>query len=265
MLVIDDYVNAFLLLISGFGSGIYVGIASGTAEAFMIPCLTIFIGGTIYQAIGTSLVVDCVIGGVAGLIFLKRGNVDFRPVVVLAFTGVIGAFVGTFYNSGAPELVLKILIALVLIFFGVNLIKNGVIKNVEYIESKVSFTWFKNNKILSFIIFGLTIGFASGFSGMGSSGAVTLILIFIMGYDLHTSIGTSLLMMFFIAGTGAVSHGIIYSNIICDAVLIAGLGAVIGATSGSLIANRIDEDKLGRLIGVIIMVLGVVLLVKMFF
>ena len=100
---------------------------------------------------------------------------------------------------------------------------------------------------------------------MGSSGAVTLILIFIMGYDLHTSIGTSLLMMFFIAGTGAVSHGIIYSNIICDAVLIAGLGAVIGATSGSLIANRIDEDKLGRLIGVIIMVLGVVLLVKMFF
>ena len=103
MLVIDDYVNAFLLLVSGFGSGIYVGIASGTAEAFMIPCLTIFIGGTIYQAIGTSLVVDCVIGGVAGLIFLKKGNVDFRPVAVPAIAGVIGAFTCAFYNQVHPN------------------------------------------------------------------------------------------------------------------------------------------------------------------
>ena len=162
------------------------------------------------------------------------------------------------------ESVLNILIELFLIFFGANLITNGIKKNVQYIESKISFTWFKNNKILSFIIFGLVIGFASGFSGMGSSGAVAVILIFIMGYDLHTSIGTSLLMMFFIAGSGAVSHGIIYNNIIFDAVLIAGIGAAIGATSGSLIANRIDEDKLGRLIGVIIMFLGMVILVKMF-
>ena len=100
---------------------------------------------------------------------------------------------------------------------------------------------------------------------MGSSAAVTLFLIFIMGYDLHTSIGTALLMMFFIAGSAAVGHGIIYDNIVYNAALIAGIGAVIGATSGSLLANRINEDKLGKLIGFIIMILGVVIIVKMFF
>ena len=262
--VIDDYVNAFFLIMSGFGSGIYVGIASGTAEAFMIPFLTIFIGGTIYQAIGTSLVLDCIIGGVAGLIFLKKGNVDLKPVVILAFTGAIGAFIGTRFTLNAPESILGVLIAFVLVFFGINLIKNGVKKNIEYIENKLDFTWFKNNKILSFVIFGFIIGFASGFSGMGSSGAVTIILIFIMGYDLHTSIGTSLIMMFFIAGSGAVGHVIINENIIFFAVLTAGLGAVVGATSGSFIANRIDEDKLGRLIGFIILVLGLALFFKLF-
>jgi len=81
--VIEDYLNGFIILITGWLSGLYVGIASGTAEAFMIPILTIFIGSTVYQAIGTSLVVDSIIGLTAGLIFLRKGNVNFRPVIIL--------------------------------------------------------------------------------------------------------------------------------------------------------------------------------------
>ncbi|MCK5301050.1 MAG: sulfite exporter TauE/SafE family protein, partial [Thermoplasmatales archaeon] len=96
-----------------------------------------------------------------------------------------------------------------------------------------------------------------------SSGAVTLILIFILGYNLHTAIGTSLLMMFFITGSGAIGHGFI-GNFIFDVALIAGMGAVIGAASGSLIANRFDENKLGRLIGAILTIIGVIFMIKLF-
>jgi uncharacterized membrane protein YfcA len=261
--VIDDYLNTILLLITGGLSGLYVGIASGTAQAFIIPILTIIIGSSVYNAIGTSLFIDSLIGLVAGLIFFKKGKVKFQPVLILAISGVIAAFIGTNFTTGAPESVLKGLIAIVLIVFGINLLKNGVKKNVEYIERKINFSWFKNNQTITLIIFGIFIGFASGFTGMGSSGAVTLILIFILGYDLHTAIGTSLLMMFFITGSGAIGHGLI-GNFIFDAALIAGLAAMIGAASGSLFANRIDEDKLGRLIGGILLIIGVVLFVYLF-
>ncbi len=261
--MIDDYLNTILLLITGGLSGLYVGIASGTAQAFIIPILTIIIGSSVYNAIGTSLFVDSLIGLIAGLIFFKKGKVKFQPVLILAISGVIAAFIGTNFTSGAPESVLKGLIAIVLIVFGINLLKNGVKKNVEYIESKINFSWFKNNQTITLIIFGIFIGFASGFTGMGSSGAVTLILIFILGYDLHTAIGTSLLMMFFITGSGAIGHGLI-GNFIFDAALIAGLGAMIGAASGSLFANRIDEDKLGRLIGGILLIIGIVLFIYLF-
>ena len=257
--MIDDYVNSFFLFLSGLGSGIYVGIASGTAEAFMIPVITIFVGGTIYKAIGTSLLIDCIIGGLAGIIFLMKGKVKFKPVLFLSITGVIGSIIGTRFTSGAPESVLELLIAFVLVFFGLNLVINGFKKNVEYIENKINFDWFRKNKTVTFIFLGTIIGFGSGFTGMGSSGAVTLILIFVMGYDLHTSIGTSLLMMFFIAGSGALSHGVFYNNIILNAALIAGIGAAIGACSGSIIANRINEDMLGRLVGIIIVILGLII------
>jgi uncharacterized membrane protein YfcA len=62
---------------------------------------------------------------------------------------------------------------------------------------------------------------------MGSSGAMTFVLIFIMGYDLHASIGASLMMMFFIAVSGAITHGL-RGEILPTVALFAGLGALVG-------------------------------------
>lgn len=255
--MVDETFSQFLLFLVGCGSGISVGIASGTAEFFMVPFLTIYLAASVYQAIGTSLLIDGIIGGVAGVIFLLKGNVKIKSVILVLITGMIGAAIGALFTTGTPEIGLKIAIVIVLIALGIVLLRGGVKRNVDYVNSKINFNWFKNHKIFSGITFGLIVGFASGFSGMGSSGIITFFLIFIMEYDLHTSIGTSLLMMFFIASSGAFSHSI-QNEFLGNIALIAGIGAVIGALSGSLFANRIDEEKLGRLIGAIIVILGVI-------
>lgn len=255
----EDYVTALLLIISGFGSGITVGIASGTAGSFMIPCLTLLIGYSIHQAIGTSLVVDCVIGGVAGLIFLRSGNINLRSGVFLAGTGVIGALIGSQFTSSAPEGGLTIFIAFFLIIIGLNFIVKGVQKNIEYIQQRLSFTWIKQHQTVSFLIIGFLVGGMSGFSGMGGGAIIALMFIFILGYNLHTAIGTALLMMSFIAGSGAIGH-LMNGEVIISAALIAGGAAAVGAGSGALVANRINQDKLGRVIGVIILVSGILIL-----
>ena len=71
-------------------------------------------------------------------------------------------------------------------------------------------------------------------------------------------------MMFFISGSGAIGH-IINNEIILGASLIAGSSAIVGAISGSLIANKINEDKLGRIIGCIIIILGITIFLRTFF
>lgn len=259
--MLDEQLSLIISFLIGCGSGISVGIASGTAESFMIPFVTIVLAQSIYKAIGTSLFVDCMIGGAAGLIFLLKGNVKVKPVLILGLAGMLAAVLGSLFTSGAPESGLKLLIAIVLISLGIALIRGGVKKNVAYVNEKVNLSWFRENKFLSFVFFGSLIGFASGFTGMGSSGAMTFVLIFIMEYDLHASIGTSLLMMFFIAGTGALTHGI-QGDILLSVAIFAGIGALLGATIGSLSANRINEDVLGRIIGCIITILGVFVLVE---
>ena len=255
----DDLISTVLTFITGFGSGIYVGIASGTAEPFIIPLITVLLGSTIYNAIGTSLFVDCVIGLIAGLVFFRKGQVKIKPVILLGVSGVCCSLVGSYFSTETPESNLKILIAIVLILFGYMLLRGGIKKNVEIINQKVNFTRFQHHKNISLLVFGGLIGFASGFTGMGSSGSMTIILIFVMGYSLHQAIGTSLMLMFFIAGAGSSAHSF-QGNILIQSALIAALGAAIGATGGSLFANRIDEDKLGRTIGVIIICVGIVFL-----
>jgi uncharacterized membrane protein YfcA len=262
--VFDEQFTSILTFLTGLGSGAYVGIASGTAEPFIIPLMTIIIGSTVYQAIGTNLFVDGAIGFAAGIIFLLRGHVKLKPVLVLAICGMVFAFIGSFFSTGTKESDLKFLIAIILVFFGLMLIRGGVKKNIEMVEKRVNVNVFRNNKLTTFLFFGSIIGFLSGFVGMGSSGAITILLIFVLGYDLHTSIGTSLMMMSGIAFSGAFAHGFILGDIVIESALIAGAGAIIGEFFGSTFANKVNEELLGRVIGGIITILGCVIFVEIF-
>ncbi|MEF8848237.1 MAG: sulfite exporter TauE/SafE family protein [Candidatus Thermoplasmatota archaeon] len=258
-----DFLNNILLAIFGYGTGIFVGTVSGTAEALMIPCLTIFLGYSMHNSIGTSLTIDCIIGGVAGLIFLKNNNVDVKSSALLISISVIFAFIGSQFTTYAPETGLTIVIGFILILIGINFIANGVQKNIDYIHSKINFKIFRKNKNVSFILMGIIVGLFSGFLGMGSGGIVATVLVLVLGYDLHSAIGTSLVTMFFIAGAGALGHAI-NQEIIIHVIPIAGITAAAGAISGSFLANKIDEKELGKLIGVIVLILGIFITTKIF-
>ena len=59
----DQYLVFLILFISGFGSGIFVGMGSGTTGAIMITSLTVILNHSVHDAIGTTLMIDCIIGG----------------------------------------------------------------------------------------------------------------------------------------------------------------------------------------------------------
>ena len=251
-----------LPVLTGFISGVFVGAASGTAASLMIPILTVFMGFPLYRSIGTSLFVDCMIGLTAGMVFLKNKNIDIKSSRILIITGVAGAVVGSQLTAKTSQFSLNILIGLFLIIMGLNFIINGIRKNVDFVERKINLSFFRKHRRKSLIIFGLIIGFCSGFFGAGSGAMMAMVMIFILAYDVHTAIGTSLLVMFFIAGAGATSH-FLNNEFILQVALYAGLSAIIGAFLSSSFANRIDEDKLGRFVGLIIFLLGFLMFVKL--
>ena len=259
----DEHITNLIILLTGFGSGLFVSIASGTAGALIIPVFTIIAGISIYQTIGTNLLIDCVIGGVAGLIFLRKGKVESLPVIFLCFTGVIFAFIGSRFTADAPEFGLTFIIGVFLVFVGINIELNGIRKNIDFFGSKLYFKSIRSKPIITFLLLGIIIGFLSGFMGMGSAGFVALVLIILFGYDVHTGIGTSLVCMFFIAGSGSVGH-MIKGEFLFEPFVIAAVGAAIGAVIGASYINKVDEEKMGKAVGIVICIFGVALIVKSF-
>lgn len=261
-MMLGNLVEVALLLAFGFGAGLFVGTASGTAGTILIPSFTLLIGYATPDAIGTSLAVDCVIGAVAGAVYIKNGHVDIKPAVLLVAAGLAGALLGSRFTGYTPEAGLNAILGCFLVAVGALLIKNGAHENIRYISSRMQCRFFSRHKTASFLVLGLAVGLISGFIGMGGGRMLALILIFVVGYRVHTAIGTSLVMMVFIAGTGATTHALA-NEIVLTAAALAGAGAAVGALLSSHVANRINEDTLARTVGVIVLVLGSVLIVHL--
>jgi len=256
--------SLIIIISAGFASGLLVGFASGTAGLIMLPVLTIFLKNKIHISIGTSLIIDFFIGGVAGTIFYLKNNVKIKESAILLICSIIGAFIGSQFTSFAPEKWLLLFTSISLMFFGINFLVNGIQKNVDFINSKFKFKIIKNNIKIASIFAGLIIGFVSGFSGIGGGGFIAIILILIFGYNVRNGIGTSLIMLSLITGSGAIGQ-IINGNFLLDATIYVVPSACIGAFIGSNYANKVNEDLLGRLIGLIVLIMGMAVFYRMLF
>jgi hypothetical protein len=121
----------------------------------------------------------------------------------------------------------------------------------------------KKYTLMIFIVFGIIAGFGNGYTGMGIGGIIALFLLLFLDYDLVTAIGTSLLLLVCISGAGAVGH-ILKNEIIYPVVLMVGVSAAVGAVAGSVYAQKINQMKLGRLVGCIIIIMGLIMLLRAF-
>jgi uncharacterized protein len=91
-----------------------------------------------------------------------------------------------------------------------------------------------------------------------------LVLVFILDYEMHIAVGTSIIVMSLMAFTGGVVH-YYYDPFSLPFLGIACVGAFIGARYSSIFANHISEERLKKIAGIILIVLGFLLITKIFF
>lgn len=259
----NDIVQAIILIVTGFFSGLFLGMGSGTTAAILITSLTVVLGYSIHDAIGTSLLIDCLIGLTAGILYFYKNNVNIRPAIVIGIFGAIGSFLGSQFTSQTPEVILIILLSAFLILLGVSFLTKGVQTNIELVRTRFHISALKKYTLIIFIVFSIIAGLANGFTGMGSGGIIALGLLLFLEYDLVTAIGTSLILLVFISGAGAAGH-ILKNEIIYPVVLMVGISAALGAITGSLYSQKINQDALGRLVGFIIIIMGLIMLLRAF-
>ena len=247
--------KVLVCLLAGLGAGLGTGFAGMSAAAVISPMLITFLGMEPYEAVGIALASDVLASAASAWTYGKNKNLDIRNGLLMMAAVLAFTVVGSYVASLVPRRTMGSVSVLMTMLLGIKFIIRPVMTTREAMQN-VS----KKKRMVQSIVCGAFIGMICGFVGAGGGMMMLLILTSVMGYELKTAVGTSVFIMAFTALTGAVSHFTIgglpngWTLALCMAFTL--LFAQIAAK----IANKSKPETLNRVVGVVLVVLGVVIL-----
>ncbi len=111
-----------LLILIGLVAGIFSGLIGIGGAIIIIPSLIFLLGMDQYQAQGTSLAVMLPpIGLLAAYNYYKAGALNWKYALVISAAFLIGGYFGSKMALHIPEVILRKVLAVILVFIAVKL------------------------------------------------------------------------------------------------------------------------------------------------
>lgn len=241
--------------LAGLGAGLGTGFAGMSAAAVISPMLITFLGMEAYEAVGIALASDVLASSVSAYTYGKNKNLDIKNGMVMMIFVLIFTAIGSFVASLMSNSAMGSFSVFMTMMLGIKFILKPVMTTKEAMESVNV-----KKRLIQAMVCGSSIGFICGFVGAGGGMMMLLILTTVLGYELKTAVGTSVLIMAFTAFTGAVSHFVIGGIPDITVLIFCVLFTLIWARIGARFANKASTKTLNRATGCILVILGVVIL-----
>ncbi|MGO0122449.1 sulfite exporter TauE/SafE family protein [Desulfothermobacter acidiphilus] len=184
-----------LEILYGAVIGLSLGLTGAGGSIITIPILLYLLGMDAHEATGTSLVIVGV-GALAGAVqyeFGRQKYLHWKIGFLLALTGIIGAFLGSYFNSLVSSTVILYLFAALMLVVGGLMFRE---KHYGGGSELPSFSKVKGAKAwLKFSGAGLLIGLLTGFFGVGGGFLIVPVLALILDFPMKHAIATSLLVI----------------------------------------------------------------------
>lgn len=248
-------IKILVCFIAGAGAGIGTGFAGMSAVAVIGPMLITFLDIPAYAAVGIGLASDVLASAVSAYTYKKNGNLDMKNGIIMMIFVLLLTAVGSFVASFVPNSTMGSFSVIMTMILGIKFIVKPVMTTKEAMLG-VS----KKKRAVQSIISGSLIGFICGFVGAGGGMMMLLVLTSILGYELKTAVGTSVLIMSVTALTGAVSHFAFDGIPDITVLILCVVFTFIWARIAAIIANKAQTKTLNRVTGAVLVVLGVVVL-----
>lgn len=249
----------FIYVLAGLGAGIVTGLAGLSAAVIITPMLVSLCGWQSYDAVTVALASDVLASLLSAYTYYKNGNIDRKRgsyVTVTAFMGtIVGSYCGYLFSRNNPD-GLGYLSMATTILLGVKFLYKPVTGGMDQAVSKKI-----DNQTRKAMVFGAVIGWVCGFTGSGGGVLMLMVFTIILGYNLKIAVGTSTMIMTLVALTGAVSHISMGAGIYPFPMACIILSCLFGAVVSARFANRCEIKKLNRVVGCVLLILGIATLV----
>lgn len=250
--------------------GLSLGLIGGGGSILTVPVLVYLFGKTPIEATSYSLfIVGCTSLVGAWRQYVKN-HVDLRTVVLFGFTSVTTVFLTrkfvipalpeTLATIGSFELktsmVIMVLFAVLMLLASTSMIKGRKEANEANEQKGKSFG------IL--MVYGLGIGLVTGFLGAGGGFLLIPALVFFVGLEMKTAIGTSLAIIAvnsLIGFTGDIGNREIDWVFL---LIVTGI-AIVGIITGIQLGKKIPGAKLRKGFGWFVLIMGLYIIIDELF
>lgn len=253
-----------LLTIKFIVLGLFVGVITGVTGAsgvlILVPVLSTFFNFSLPVILGTSLFVDVIASIFVSYAYARAKNLNIKGTVWILVGALFGAQIGSFFVVSVSKILIMAVLALGMMFFGFKMWQSGLAKEKhKSIILPERLSLYVRTPI-GMILCGLLIGLTTGIFGAGGGLTIFVILYSFLKFPLKKAIGTSSFIMLLTALSGVVGYGE-NQNLNISLGLIIGISAAVGGLASSIIANRMNEEFLARLIGGFFIFLAFVMLI----
>lgn len=248
-----------IYILAGLGAGIVTGLAGLSAAVIITPMLVSLCGWKSYDAVNVALASDVLASLLSAYTYYKNKNIDLKRgiyVTITAFLGtIIGSYCGYLFSRSNPDGLGYISMATT-VLLGVKFLCRPVTGGMDKAAAKKI-----DNKTRKAMLFGAMIGWVCGFTGSGGGVLMLMVFTLILGYNLKIAVGTSTMIMSLVALTGSISHLCMGAEIFPVPMAVVMAACLLGVLVSARFANKCEIKKLNRIVGVVLLILGIATLV----
>ncbi len=246
-------IKIVLCILIGFAAGAGTGFAGISAAMIISPVLIAYLNFPAYEAIGIALAVDVFSSAASSITFIRRKNTNIRFCGRILVCALVFTAAGSVLSSFTPESVL-----------GHGIILCTIIMSVKFLcfpDARLpeTITFERQKKMVT--AGSCAVGAICGFFGAGGGMMFVILLTCLLGFDIKTSLGTSLIIMTLVALLGAVVHFSVAGITDWTIFIICAVCAAAGAKIAALLANHISSRLLNTIIGIVFLILCASLIV----
>lgn len=247
--------KVIICILAGLGAGVGTGFAGMSAAAVISPMLITFLHMDPYMAVGIALASDVLASAASAVTYARNRNLDIKNGVIMMVSVLAFTLVGSGVASLVPQTTMGNFSVFMTLLLGIKFIVKPVMAPKQRFAQATG-----RQKAIRSIIGGSVVGFICGFIGAGGGMMMLLVLTSILGYELKTAVGTSVLIMSATALTGSVSHFVIGGMPDVEALILCVISTLAFAQISSFFANKASPKVLNRVTGGILVALGTAIL-----
>ncbi len=268
-------INIFVILFSGFFVGFLSGLF-GVGGGFLMTPLLIFFGIPPSTAVATEA--NQILGSSSSGAFAHglKNNIDYEIGLFLLIGGIFGSTLGVIFfkfmrDAGNIDLIISILYIIFLAIIGVLMFVESALsmyrkyppqskqrsKRNIFHKLPLKFKFRKSRIYISIllpIVIGAFVGVLSALMGVGGGFVMVPAMIYLLGMNTASAIGTSLFQIVFVTMNVTVLQATYNQSV--DLVLATFLliGGVIGAQFGSRYTTRLKGEQLRILLASLVII-----------